>query len=39
VANPDSLIKLKKFVEEIEQYHPAQQGKFSELWPEISSLL
>jgi radical SAM protein with 4Fe4S-binding SPASM domain len=38
-SNPDSLIELKRFVDEIEQYHPDQQGKFSELWPEISSLL
>jgi MoaA/NifB/PqqE/SkfB family radical SAM enzyme len=38
-CNPDMLEKLKKFVEQIEQYHPDQQGKFHELWPEISSLL
>jgi hypothetical protein len=37
--NTDMLEKLKKFVTEIEQYHPNQQGKFHELWPEISSLL
>jgi hypothetical protein len=38
-SNPGMLEKLKKFVEQIEQYHPDQQGKFYELWPEISSLL
>lgn len=38
-SNPDMLGQLKKFVEEIEQYHPAQQGRFAELWPEISKLL
>jgi MoaA/NifB/PqqE/SkfB family radical SAM enzyme len=37
--NPEMLEKLKKFVAEIEQYHPNQQGKFRELWPEISNLL
>jgi MoaA/NifB/PqqE/SkfB family radical SAM enzyme len=36
---PEKLEELKRFVDEIEQYHPDQQGKFSELWPEISSLL
>lgn len=36
---PEMLPQLKKFVEQIEQYHPDQQGKFAELWPEISSLL
>jgi len=34
-----ALVELKKFIEQIEQYHPDQQGKFHELWPEISSLL
>ena len=38
-SDPDMLEKLKKFVTQIEQYHPDQQGKFRELWPEISSLL
>jgi MoaA/NifB/PqqE/SkfB family radical SAM enzyme len=38
-SNPGMLEKLKKFVEQIEQYHPDQQGKFHELWPEISNLL
>jgi MoaA/NifB/PqqE/SkfB family radical SAM enzyme len=33
------LEKLKKFVTQIEEYHPDQQGKFVELWPEISKLL
>jgi MoaA/NifB/PqqE/SkfB family radical SAM enzyme len=37
--NADMLEKLEKFVTQIEQYHPDQQGKFHELWPEISSLL
>jgi hypothetical protein len=37
--NADMLKKLKKFVTQIEQYHPDQQGKFHELWPEISNLL
>ena len=36
---PDMLTQLKKFVDQIEQYHPDQQGKFVALWPEISSLL
>ena len=38
-TKPEKLAELKQFVDEIEQYHPDQQGKFSELWPEISSLL
>ena len=38
-TKPEKLAELKRFVDEIEQYHPDQQGKFSELWPEISSLL
>jgi MoaA/NifB/PqqE/SkfB family radical SAM enzyme len=37
--NPDILNQLRKFVNEIEQYHPTHQGKFAELWPEISNLL
>jgi radical SAM protein with 4Fe4S-binding SPASM domain len=37
--NPEKLAELKQFVNDIEQYHPDQQGKFLELWPEISSLL
>jgi hypothetical protein len=36
---PEKLAELKRFVDDIEQYHPDQQGKFAELWPEISSLL
>ena len=38
-ADPRMLENLKKFVAQIEQYHPEQQGKFAELWPEISNLL
>jgi hypothetical protein len=38
-STPDMLEELKKFVTEIEQYHPDQQGKFKELWPELSNLL
>jgi len=38
-SNPDMLIQLQKFVTEIEQYHPDQQGQFSQLWPELSNLL
>jgi sulfatase maturation enzyme AslB (radical SAM superfamily) len=30
---------LHQHITEIEQYHPDQQGKFAELWPEISNLL
>ena len=37
--NVESLMHLQKFIAEIEQYHPDQQGKFHELWPEISNLL
>jgi hypothetical protein len=37
--NVQSLTHLQKFITEMEQYHPDQQGKFAELWPEISSLL
>jgi MoaA/NifB/PqqE/SkfB family radical SAM enzyme len=37
--NVESLMRLQKFIIEIEQYHPDQQGKFCELWPEISNLL
>jgi radical SAM protein with 4Fe4S-binding SPASM domain len=37
--NSESLIHLQKFIVEMEQYHPDQQGKFYELWPEISNLL
>ena len=36
---PEMLPQLKKFVDQIEQYHPDQQAKFAVLWPEISSLL
>jgi hypothetical protein len=36
----DMAQQLKRHIQEIEsQYHPDQQGKFAELWPEISSLL
>jgi len=38
-TNLNMLDKLKKFVEKIEHYHPDQQGKFVQLWPEISKLL
>jgi hypothetical protein len=34
------LGELKKFISQIETvYHPDQQGKFAELWPEINNLL
>ena len=36
----DLSLELINHIQEIEsQYHPDQQGKFHELWPEISSLL
>ena len=36
----DLSLELINHIQEIEsQYHPDQQGKFAELWPEISSLL
>ena len=38
-SNPEMLVELKKFTAEIDQYHPDQQGRFAELWPEISNLL
>jgi len=38
-SNHGRLNQLKKFVEEIEQYHPDKQGQFAQLWPEISNLL
>ena len=38
-SDPDMLGQLKKFTTDIEQYHPDQQGKFKELWPELSNLL
>jgi hypothetical protein len=38
-TNPNMLGQLKKFVDEIEHYHPDHRGKFAELWPEISNLL
>ena len=38
-SNLDILTNLQKFIVEIEQYHPSYQGKFAELWPEISNLL
>ena len=38
-SNPDMLLELKKFTTDIEQYHPDQQGKFNELWPEFGNLL
>ena len=37
--DPGMLEKLKKFVTQIDRYHPDQQGKFAKLWPEISNLL
>jgi MoaA/NifB/PqqE/SkfB family radical SAM enzyme len=37
--NVESLTQLQQFILKIEQYHPDQQGKFCELWPEISNLL
>jgi hypothetical protein len=37
---PIDLQQLRSHIDEIEnQYHPDQQGKFAQLWPEISSLL
>lgn len=38
-SNPNMLLELKKFTTNIEQYHPDQQGKFVELWPEFGNLL
>jgi hypothetical protein len=38
-SNPDMLSQLQKFITEIEQYHPDQQGQFARLWPELSNLL
>jgi MoaA/NifB/PqqE/SkfB family radical SAM enzyme len=38
-SKPDMTEWLKRFIAEIEEYHPNQQGKFVELWPEIASLL
>jgi hypothetical protein len=38
-TRPEKLVELKRFIVEIEQYHLDQQGKFCELWPEISNLL
>jgi hypothetical protein len=39
-VNPNMLGELKKFISQIETvYHPDQQGKFAELWPEINNLL
>jgi MoaA/NifB/PqqE/SkfB family radical SAM enzyme len=37
--NAEMLNELKKFVTQIEQYHPDQQGQFAQLWPELSKLL
>jgi organic radical activating enzyme len=37
--NSKSLHDLQKFIVNMEQYHSAHQGRFAELWPEISSLL
>jgi len=37
--NGDLRNELKQHIVEIEQFHGDQQGKFRELWPEISSLL
>jgi organic radical activating enzyme len=40
VSDIDMAQQLKRHVQEIEsQYHRDQQGKFAELWPEISRLL
>ena len=37
---PIDLQQLRAHIQEIEsQYHPDQQGKFAQLWPEISSVL
>jgi MoaA/NifB/PqqE/SkfB family radical SAM enzyme len=33
------LEKLKKFVTQIEEYHPDKQGEFARLWPEFGTLL
>jgi hypothetical protein len=38
-SNPNMLEQLRKFTTEIEQYHPTQQGKFAELWPEFGDIL
>jgi MoaA/NifB/PqqE/SkfB family radical SAM enzyme len=38
-SRPDMLAQLKKFITEIEEYHPNQQGKFVELWPEYGNFL
>ena len=38
-STEDLTTQLYQHVLEIEQYHPEQQGKFVELWPEISNLL
>jgi MoaA/NifB/PqqE/SkfB family radical SAM enzyme len=39
-GNDDLRSKLKDHIEEIEtQYHPEQQRKFTQLWPEISNLI
>lgn len=35
---PEMYTALKVFTQKTEEYHPTQKGKFSELWPEISSL-
>jgi MoaA/NifB/PqqE/SkfB family radical SAM enzyme len=35
----DMFVLLKKFVNQIETYHPDQQGKFHQLWPEISRFI
>jgi len=36
---PEQLVKLKKFVDKIEQYHSDKQGEFARLWPEFGDLL
>jgi MoaA/NifB/PqqE/SkfB family radical SAM enzyme len=39
-SNDDLRSNLKDHIDEIEnQYHPEQQGKFAQLWPEISNLI
>ena len=39
-SEDDLRESLKQHIEDIEnKYHPDQQGKFAQLWPEISKLL
>jgi predicted DNA-binding protein YlxM (UPF0122 family) len=37
--HPDMFVLLKRFITEIETYHPDQQGKFQQLWPEIGRFI